>query len=91
MYVMKAARMNLRLEVTSNERIRHAAAASGESVSAFVERTASAAADAVLADRSEFRLASDDWERFVAELDRPARDLPELRRASELRDQLIKP
>jgi uncharacterized protein (DUF1778 family) len=83
--------MNLRLAAEADERIRRAAAASGVSMTAFVERAASAAADAVLADRREFLLSSEDWDRFVAELDRPARDLPELRRGLELRDRLIAP
>jgi uncharacterized protein (DUF1778 family) len=81
--------MNLRLDAEADLRIRRAAQASGVSTSAFVERAASTAADAVLADRREFRLSVEDWERFVAELDRPARELPELRRGLELRDQLI--
>jgi uncharacterized protein (DUF1778 family) len=88
---MRTARMNLRLATEADERIRRAAAASGLSTSAFVERAASTAADAVLADRSEFILGPEDWERFVAELERPARDLPELRRGLELRDRLIEP
>jgi uncharacterized protein (DUF1778 family) len=88
---MRTARMNLRLAAEADERIRRAAAASGVSMTAFVERAASAAADAVLADRREFLLSSEDWDRFVAELDRPARDLPELRRGLELRDRLIAP
>jgi uncharacterized protein (DUF1778 family) len=81
--------MNLRLDADADERIRRAAKASGVSMSIFVERAASTAADAVLADRREFRLSAEDWRRFVAELDRPARDLPELRRGLNLRDQLI--
>lgn len=86
---MRTARMNLRLDADADERIRRAAKASGVSTSIFVERAASTAADAVLADRCEFRLSAEDWRRFVAELDRPARDLPELRRGLNLRDQLI--
>jgi uncharacterized protein (DUF1778 family) len=80
--------MNLRLDAEADARIRRAAQASGVSTSAFVERAASTAADAVLADRREFRLSAEDWDRFVAELDRPGRDLPELRRGLELRNQL---
>jgi uncharacterized protein (DUF1778 family) len=81
--------MNLRLAADADERIRRAAAASGVTTSAFVERAASTAADAVLADRREFALGAAEWDRFVAELERPARDLPELRRGRELRDRLI--
>ncbi len=83
--------MNLRLAADADERIRQAAKATGVSTSIFVERAASTAADAVLADRREFHLSADDWEQFVAELERPARDLPELRRGLELRDQLTAP
>lgn len=85
---MRTARVNLRLGEYADLRIRRAAKASGVSTSAFVERAASAAAHAVLADRREFVLGRDAWDRFVAELDRPARDLPELRRSLALRDQL---
>jgi uncharacterized protein (DUF1778 family) len=83
--------MNLRLAAAADERIRRAAKGSGVSTSVFVERAASTAADAVLADRREFHLGAEDWDRFVAELDRAARDLPELRRGLELRDRLIAP
>ena len=88
---MRSARMNLRLAEDANTRIRRAAEASGVSTSVFVEQAASAAADAVLTDRHEFVLDADRWDRFVALLDRPARDLPELRRGLELRDRLIEP
>jgi uncharacterized protein (DUF1778 family) len=83
--------MNLRLDAAADERIRRAAKASGVSTSVFVERAASTAADAVLADRREFHLSGEDWRQFVAELDRPARDLPQLRRGLQLRDQLTAP
>jgi uncharacterized protein (DUF1778 family) len=82
--------MDLRLDVDADTRIREAARTSGLSASVFVERAASTAADAVLADRRQFFLDGEAWDRFVAELERPARDLPELRRGLELRDQLIK-
>jgi uncharacterized protein (DUF1778 family) len=88
---MRTARLNLRLAADADERIRQAAAVSGVSTSAFVERAASAAADVILADRREFLLSAEDWDQFVAELDRPARDLPELRRGLELRDRPIAP
>ena len=81
--------MNVRLAEDANDRIRRAAEASGVSTSAFVERAAAAAADVVLADRRQFMLDPAEWDRFVAELDRSARDLPELRRGLASRDQLI--
>jgi uncharacterized protein (DUF1778 family) len=81
--------MNLRLDADAEEMIRRAGNASGVSMSVFVEGAASITAEAVLADRREFHLSAEDWDRFVAELDRPARDLPEPRRGLELRDRLI--
>ena len=58
------------------------------STSAFVAQAAGAAADEVLADRREFVLDARRWEEFVALLDRPARDLPKLREARRLGEQL---
>lgn len=58
--------MNLRLDAGADERIRRAAAESGVSTSAFVEHAASAAADAVLADRREFLLGPAAWNFVVA-------------------------
>jgi len=86
--VMRSARMNLRIAEDVDAKIRRAAQASGMSTSAFVARAASTAADEVLADRQVFRLDPEQWEQFVALLDRPARDLPELRNALDLRDRL---
>ncbi|MBA2766951.1 MAG: DUF1778 domain-containing protein [Solirubrobacterales bacterium] len=49
---MRTSQMNLQLAPEADARIRRAAAASGVSTSAFVQRAASAAADAVLAGAS---------------------------------------
>jgi uncharacterized protein (DUF1778 family) len=86
---MKAVRMNLRVDRETDERIRRAAASAGVSVSAFVASAAGAAANDVLADRREFVLEPERWEEFVRLLDRPARDLPRLREAAELRERLL--
>ena len=75
---MRTARMNLRLDSEADERIRRAAKVSGENTSSFVQRAASAAADAALADRREFLLGPEEWKRFVAELDRLDSGAPEL-------------
>jgi uncharacterized protein (DUF1778 family) len=86
---MRSARMNLRIAEDIDAKIRQAAEVAGVSTSAFVAQAAGAAADEVLADRRMFELEADQWEQFVALLDRPARDLPELRKARELREQLV--
>lgn len=86
---MKAARMNLRLDPETDVRIRKAAESAGVSVSVFVAEAAGAAADEVLADRRGFVLEPERWNEFVRLLDRPARELPRLREASELRERLL--
>jgi len=86
---MRSARMNLRIAEDVDAKIRRAAEVTGVSTSAFVARAAGAAADEVLADRRVFELDAPHWKQFTAMLDRPARDLPELRRARSLRDQLV--
>lgn len=73
---MKTARMSLRIDPASEQRIRRAAAESRTSVSEFVEQAAVQAADHTLADRTHFVLDPERWETFVAALDAPARDLP---------------
>ena len=52
-----------------------ASQAEGTTVSDFVLRHATRAAEDVLADRRVFMVASDVWERFAAALDRPAEDI----------------
>jgi uncharacterized protein (DUF1778 family) len=86
---MRSARMNLRISEDVDAKIRRAAEVAGVSTSAFVAQAAGALADEVLADRREFRLDAQQWEQFVAMLDRPARDLTELRKAAALREQLV--
>lgn len=86
---MRSARMNLRISEDVDAKIRHAAEVSGVSTSAFVARAAGALADEVLANRREFQLDAPQWDEFVALLDRPARDLPALRKAAALREQLV--
>jgi uncharacterized protein (DUF1778 family) len=89
MCAVKSVRMNLRIDQEHDVRIRRAARTAGVSVSGFVATAAAAAADEVLADRREFVLERGRWEAFVAMLDRPARDLPRLREAAQLRDRLL--
>lgn len=72
---MKTARMTLRLEASTDERIRRAASLSGASLSEFVTEAATQAADRALADRTRFALEPEQWEVFVAALDAPDRDL----------------
>lgn len=76
-------RIALRAGKREAELIRAAAEAAGLSVTEFVLRSASTAAESALADRTRFTLDAVAWKKFVAVLDRPARDLPRLRRLFE--------
>ncbi|MFN8121922.1 MAG: DUF1778 domain-containing protein [Thermoleophilia bacterium] len=71
----------LGVRITERERalLREASTAEGTTVSEFVLRHATRAAERVLADRREFTLAADRWEAFTAALDAPPKDVPGLR------------
>lgn len=73
-------RIAVRASHEERELIVEASRASATTVSDFVLRASLARAEDVLADRREFRLASDRWDAFVAMLDRPVTDRPRLRR-----------
>ena len=72
----------LYLRVSSDEKliVEEAATELGLTTSAFIVREALAAAEEVLADRTRFELSPSQWDAFVARLDEPVRDLPEIRR-----------
>lgn len=74
----KEDRLELRLEPDRRRLLDEAASASAMSTSAFVLSHATAAAQAVLADRTAFVLPSDRWDAFVDLLERDARPMPEL-------------
>lgn len=67
--------MTLRIDASTDERIRRAASLSGTSLSEFVAEAATQAADRALADRTQFALEPEQWEAFVAALDAADRDL----------------
>lgn len=75
---IKADRLELRLEPERRRLLDEAAAASAMSTSAFVLSHATAAAQAVLADRTSFVLPDDRWDTFTELLDRPSRSHPDL-------------
>lgn len=73
------ARKDKRLGLRTSERQRAllaaASQAEGTTVSDFVLRHATRAAEDVLADRRVFPVSADVWDRFVAALDRAADDV----------------
>ena len=71
----------LSVRVNPNERalLESAAQQARTSLSDFIRRKAIEAAEADLLDQRLVTIAADDWARFEAWVDAPARDKPELR------------
>jgi uncharacterized protein (DUF1778 family) len=79
----KSERLSLRASGTQRALLREASRVEGTTVSDFVLRSATRAAEDVLSDRRVFGLPDERWDAFVEVLDRPARQLPRLRRLLE--------
>lgn len=79
----KSERLSLRASATQRTLLREASQVEGTTVSDFVLRSATRAAEDVLADRRVFGLPHDRWDAFIEVLDRPARELPRLRKLLE--------
>ena len=76
----RSRRLNLRTSAQQEELMRQGAQERGESLSEFIIRSACAEAEVALADQRHFSLNADQWNAFVAALDRPAQPKPRLRR-----------
>ena len=76
----KDGRIAVRASREERELIAQASRASATTVSDFVLRASIAQAADVLAERREFRLPAEQWDAFVAMLERPAVAKPRLRR-----------
>jgi uncharacterized protein (DUF1778 family) len=74
----KSQRLGLRTSEAQRELLVAASQAEGTTVSDFVLRHATRAAEDVLADRRVFMVSGEVWDRFAAALDRPAADVPGL-------------
>lgn len=70
--------MSLRTTSGQKELIGRAAEIKQETVSDFVLRSATEAAERALADKVRFELSPDGWNRFAELLDRPAVEKPRL-------------
>ncbi|USY20791.1 DUF1778 domain-containing protein [Nocardiopsis exhalans] len=77
---MKSERIHLRVNDQQKALLEAASAASGDTVSAFVLGAATEAAANALADRRVFMLDEQGWAAFDSALERPARDIPGLRK-----------
>ena len=74
----KRERLGLRTSESQRALLVAASQAEGTTVSDFVLRHATRAAEDVLADRRVFMASDEVWDRFTAALDRPAADVPGL-------------
>jgi uncharacterized protein (DUF1778 family) len=86
----KSERLGLRASEAQRALLVAASRAEGTTVSDFVLRHATRAAEDVLADRRVFMVPAEVWDRFSAALDRPAaemRGLDELMNTPTILDQ----
>jgi uncharacterized protein (DUF1778 family) len=74
----KRARLDLRLSAEQKRLFEDAASATDRTLTEFVVQSAEIAAQEVLADRTRFVLAPQEWEAFSAAIDSKPRVLPRL-------------
>ncbi len=80
MQTSRSEKLDLRLTPQAKRTLYKAASAAGRSVSEFVLESALARAEETLADRRHFGLDAERWEPFMAALEAPPREIPELER-----------
>ena len=73
-------RVNLRIKSAEKQRLAQGAALAGQSLTDFMISASMAAAENLLASRTHFKLSDANWRKFNEMLDRPARDLPGLKK-----------
>jgi uncharacterized protein (DUF1778 family) len=78
MHTTRSEKLDLRLTPEAKRTLNMAASAAGRSVSEFVLESALTRAEETLADRQHFGLDAEHWEAFIAALDAPPREIPEL-------------
>ncbi len=76
-------KLDLRISPSAKATLQAAAAAKKKPLSEFVLESALVEAEIALADRTTFRLNTEQWEAFQAALDAPPRPLPRLKRLFE--------
>ena len=76
----RSEKLDLRLTPEAKQTLNAAATAKGRSVSEFVLESALAHAAEILPDRRQFFLNAEQWEKFIAALDRPPQPKPRLER-----------
>jgi uncharacterized protein (DUF1778 family) len=80
MQTTRSEKLDLRLTPEAKRTLNIAASAAGRSVSEFVLESALSRAEETLADRQHFGLDAEKWEAFMAALEAPPREIPQLER-----------
>lgn len=75
-------RFNIRTTPDEKTLVALAAQATRMSMTEFIRQAAMRSAEEVLAEQTRFALPPDKWAAFVEALDRPAREIPALKRAA---------
>ena len=78
-HMQKESRLSIRASEPEKAILTQAAKARRMNTSQFVLQASLDAAQAILADQTEYRLAPEQWEAFCARLDAPAKSVPALR------------
>lgn len=78
MQTTRSEKLDLRLTPEAKRTLNIAASAAGRSVSEFVLESALSRAAETLADRKHFGLDAKRWEAFMAALEAPPREIPQL-------------
>lgn len=73
-------RIDIRTTLTAKQTLQDAAALSSKTITEFLLDSALTKAAEVLADRRVFPLDEEKWESFMAALDAPTRDTPNLKK-----------
>jgi uncharacterized protein (DUF1778 family) len=77
----KRDRFNIRTTPRDKELVVQAAQIARMTTSQFVMQAAVRSAEEVLADQTRFVISPEKWDAFVEALDRPAREIPALKKA----------
>ena len=78
--VQKDKKVELRVTESQKELLERAAELRHASVSDFVRALALEGAERIVSDQVRFTMPLEQWKAFCRELDRPAKDLPRLRK-----------
>jgi uncharacterized protein (DUF1778 family) len=76
----KDTRIDLRVETKQKQLLSYAAKTKGLKLSTFVLDSALKEAEVLLTEQTHFALPARQWQAFCAALDRPAKDIPALKR-----------